>query len=84
MSKKTDPLTIEEMTAAADIFFPLFNIVNDQMPKGATTEDALHVMESIAKLAHKQRSDKREEEVKEKFGFHKIEETEAGEAIKDA
>ena len=35
MPKKNDPLTVEEMTEAAEIFFPLFNEVNNRMPKGA-------------------------------------------------
>ena len=32
MPKKNDPLTIEEVTEASDIFFPLFNVVNDFPP----------------------------------------------------
>ena len=39
MPKKTDPLSIEEMTAAADLFFPRFNVVHSRMPDGSTTED---------------------------------------------
>ena len=58
MPKKNDPLTVEEMTAASEIFFPLFNEVNNRMPKGASTEDALKVMESVAKLGHKLRAEK--------------------------
>ena len=69
--KKTDPLTIQEMTEAADIFFPLFRVVHGSMPKDSTTEDALKVMESVAKLGHKLRADKKEEEKKERFGFNK-------------
>ena len=45
--KKNDPLTVEEMTAAADIFMPLYRVVADQLPK-ATVEDVLKVMESVA------------------------------------
>ena len=41
------------------------------MPEWATTEDTLKVMENIAKLAQKERMKKREESVKEKFGFNK-------------
>ena len=58
MPKKNDPLTVKEMTEAAEIFFPLFNEVNNRMPKGASTEDALKVMESVAKLGHKLRAEK--------------------------
>ena len=72
MPEKNSPLTPDEMTKAADVFFPLFDIVKDRMSSKATTEDVLKVMENVAKLAHKFRADKREEEVKEKFGFNKL------------
>jgi len=71
MPKKDAPLTIEEVVEASDIFFPLFNEVSSRMPKGAQVEDTLKVMESIAKLAQKERAKKREEKTKEKFGFNK-------------
>ena len=73
MPKKNDPLTIEEMEAAAEIFFPLFDIVLSRMPEGSKTEETLKVMESIAKLGHKLRADKTDEEKAEKFGFNKEE-----------
>ena len=76
MPKKNDPLNLQEIKEASDIFFPLFNEVHARMPKGSTTEDTLHVMESIAKLGHKQRADKAEEEKALKFGFNKEEEDE--------
>ena len=59
------PLTPEEVQAAADKFFPLFTIVLKDMPKGSSTEDALKVMETVCKLAHKQREQKK----LESFGF---------------
>jgi hypothetical protein len=71
MPKKDAPLTIEEVVEASDIFFPLFNEVSSRMPKGAQVEDTLKVMESIAKLAQKERAKKRDEKTKEKFGFNK-------------
>ena len=70
--KKNDPLTVEEMTAAADIFMPLYRVVADQLPK-ATVEDVLKVMESVAKLGHKRRADKLLEEKSIEFGFNKTE-----------
>ena len=73
MPKKNDPLTVAEITEASEIFFPLFNEVNNRMPKGASTEDALKVMESVAKLGHKLRADKLLEEKSETFGFNKKE-----------
>ena len=70
--KKNDPLTVEEMTEAADIFMPLYRVVADQLPK-ATVEDVLKVMESVAKLGHKRRADKLLEEKSIEFGFNKKE-----------
>jgi len=72
MPKKNDPLTVEEMTAAADIFMPLYRVVADQLPK-ATVEDVLKVMESVAKLGHKRRADKLLDEKSLEFGFNKKE-----------
>ena len=69
--KKTDPLTLEEVQAASDIFFPLFNEVHARMPEGSTTEDSLKIMEAVAKLGHKTRADVAEKKRKEKFGFNK-------------
>lgn len=69
--KKSDPLTHEEVAAAADVFFPLFNEVHSRMPEGSTTEDTLRVMESVAKLGHKQRADRLLKEKSMSFGFNK-------------
>lgn len=73
MPEKNAPLTAEEITAAADTFFPLFDIVLDRMPEGSKIEDCLKVMENIAALAQKTRAEEREKEVKDKFGFNKKE-----------
>ena len=70
--KATDPLTVDEVKAASDIFFPLFNEIDTRMPDSASVEDTLKVMEAIAKLAHKERAKKKEENTKEKFGFNKV------------
>ena len=75
--KKGDPLTEEEMTAAAEIFFPLFNIIHSRMPKGSATEDTLKVMETVAKLGHKNRADKIKAKT-ERFGFNKNNEEKNG------
>ena len=37
--KATDPLTVDEVKAASDIFFPLFNEVDTRMPDSASVED---------------------------------------------
>ena len=71
MPEKNAPLTVEEITEASDTFFPLFTIVYERMPGKSTVEDTLKVMENNAKLAQKSRAEKREKEVKEKFGFNK-------------
>ena len=71
MPKKNDPLTLEEITEAAEVFFPLFEVVHSRMPKGSKTEDTLKVMESIAKLGHKQRAEKLLDEKSLTFGFNK-------------
>ena len=77
--KKNDPLTLEEVTDAANVFFPLFNEVHTRMPKGATTEDTLKVMEAVAKLGHKFRADKLMDEKSIAFGFNKDDETKEAE-----
>ena len=77
MPKKNDPLTHEEVAAAADIFFPLFNEVHSRMPEGSTSEDTLRVMGSVAKLGHKQRADKLMDEKSLAFGFNKKEDDDA-------
>ena len=77
--KRHDPLTLEEITEASDIFFPLFNEVHSRMPDGSTTEDTLRVMESVAKLGHKQRADKADKEKSLAFGFNKDDKKESDE-----
>jgi hypothetical protein len=66
-----NPLTPEEVTKAAEQFFPLFDIVRTRMPNGSTTEDTLKVMETVCTLAQKLRL----EEEKIKFGFNKNSQT---------
>ena len=77
MPKKNDPLTVEEMTTAGSHFAELFAVVQKQNPN-ASVEDALKIMESVAKYAHQLRAKEREEKVKEKFGFNKATEAEEG------
>ena len=77
MPKKNDPLTVTEVQEATDEFFPLFDIVNAAMQRrNGSVEDTLKVMESVAKLGHKRRADKADEEKKLKFGFNKSKDTE--------
>jgi hypothetical protein len=65
------PLTPEEVTKAAEKFFPLFDIVRTRMPEGSKTEDTLKVMETVCTLAQKLRL----EEEKSEFGFNKKQQT---------
>ena len=65
----TKPLTVEEVEEAAEQFFPLFDIVRNQMPVEATIEDTLKVMENVCSLAQKLRVQKELES--QPFGFNK-------------
>ena len=65
----TKPLTVEEVEEAAEQFFPLFDIVRNQMPVEATIEDTLKVMETVCALAQKLRVEKEAES--QPFGFNK-------------
>lgn len=61
-------LTVEEVTKASEVFFPLFNIILEKMPENSSIEDSLKVMESVCQVAMKLRMD----EEKENFGFNKL------------
>jgi hypothetical protein len=69
--KKTDPLTPEEVSAAAEDFFKLFYIVLAQAPSNASIEDAIKLSESIFAYAHKRRAIDAEENSLAPFGFNK-------------
>ncbi len=49
------PLTIEELTDAADEFFPKYDFIRSRLPKSATTADVLKVLEHVSILAYKKR-----------------------------
>lgn len=69
--KKTDPLTPQEVSTAAEIFFELFDIVLAQSPEGTSIEDAIKLSESIFGYAHKLRAIDLEENSSAPFGFNK-------------
>ena len=69
------PLTLDEIKAAADEFFPLFEEISSRMP-GASAEDKLKALQHVAKLASQTRADKEKEQRDARFGFLKLEETE--------
>ena len=72
--KKTDPLTTEEVAAAAKHFFDLFNEVRAHAPKGTSIEDTLKFSESIFSYAHTLRSREIEADKSSPFGFNKKDE----------
>ena len=65
----TKPLTIEEVSAAADIFFPIYEYVKGRLPADTKVEDILKVSENICTLAQKLRVQKEMES--QPFGFNK-------------
>ena len=65
----TKPLTLEEVTEAADIFFPIYECVKKRMSDDAKVEDILKVTENVCTLAQKLRVQKEAEA--QPFGFNK-------------
>ena len=68
---KSKPLSVEEMTEAADMFMERYKIVAERMGPLSKPADVLAVMESVAKLGHSLRGKKEEEARLERFGFNK-------------
>lgn len=69
--KKTDPLTVEEVANAANIFFELFHEVRKIAPPDTSIEDAIKLSESIFAYAHKLRAIEAQENSSAPFGFNK-------------
>jgi hypothetical protein len=67
---KLKPLTVEEVTEAADIFMERYQIVAERMNKLAKPADVLAVMENVCNLGHILRKERETEERLEKFGFN--------------
>ena len=61
------PISLEEYQEVAQEFMPKYNFVLSQLPEGSKTEDVLKIMETMAGLAHKKRS----EDKKSSMGFNK-------------
>ena len=68
---KSKPLSVEEMTEAADMFMERYQVVATRMGPLTKPADVLAVMESVAKLGHSLRGKKEEEARLERFGFNK-------------
>ena len=49
-------LIYEELTDACDEFFPEYTLVKSRLPKNATTEDILKILEVVRTLAYKNRT----------------------------
>jgi len=65
----TKPLTLEEVTEAADVFFPIYEYVKGRLPAETKVEDVLKVAENVCTLAQKLRVQKEAEA--QPFGFNK-------------
>lgn len=64
------PLTLEEVTEAADVFFPIYEYVKGRLPADTKVEDVLKVAENVCTLAQKLRA---QEKDSSPFGFNKKE-----------
>ena len=70
--KKTDPLTAEEVSTAAEIFFELLDEVLVRCDnRGIVPEEAIKLSESIFAYAHKLRAIDAEADSSAPFGFNK-------------
>lgn len=65
MTTMTKPVTLEEYQAAGEEFFPKYFFVAQELGEGAKSEDILKVMESLAGVAMRIRT----EEQKNSIGF---------------
>jgi len=52
------PLNMEELTDAADQFFPHFDFVMTRLPEGTSVKDILHVMDVVADIGYSNRDRK--------------------------
>ena len=68
---KSKPLTVEEVTEAADIFMERYQVIADRLGKLAKVADVLAVMENVCNLGHYLRKEREVEERLDKFGFNR-------------
>ena len=52
------PLNMEELTDAADEFFPAFDFVMTRLPEGTPVKDILNVMDVVADIGYSNRDRK--------------------------
>jgi hypothetical protein len=62
-----NPITLDEYKEVAEEFFPKYHFVAQELGEGSKTEDVLKVMESLAGLVLKKRTEKK----KVTLGFNK-------------
>ena len=53
------PITVEDYKEVSDEFFDKFNYVAERLPKGASAEDVIKIMQQLAGLVAKKRAEKR-------------------------
>ena len=68
---KKEPLSIEEMTEATNIFMDRYDVVANRLGKLTKVPDVLAVMENVCNLGHYLRTKREVEERLDKFGFNK-------------
>ena len=68
---KKEPLSIEEMTEATDLFMDRYQVVANRLGKLAKVPDVLAVMENVCNLGHYLRTKREVEQRLDKFGFNK-------------
>ena len=65
MKKQDQPLTVEEVAVARDLFFDVYDVVKEKMAEDASLDDIMKVMKEVCDIAHKLRK------VDDPFGFNK-------------
>lgn len=65
MKDKDKPLSTEEVCAARDLFFSVYDVVKEKMPEDSSLDDTMKVMKEICELGHQLRK------VEDPFGFNK-------------
>jgi len=65
MKKQDQPLSVEEVRHARDMFFEVYDVVKEKMADDASLDDTMKVMKEICELGHKLRK------VEDPFGFNK-------------
>ena len=65
MKKQDQPLSVDEVRKARDMFFDVFDVVKERMADDASLDDIMKVMKEVCELGHKLRK------VEDPFGFNK-------------